>query len=279
MPLVMGEKQKGPVTVVMQTPYGATEMKGLVKALSVIDKKFGRVGKVFYEGSFVIGRKLPRLAPKYDFSICVRDHPNHLKAFAHLGGSGRHTDPMEEVRERLDDDDRLLRRDQADAFEDMLDMATATVVPVLMPGSARMAQAERLSAAHGLIPVLAAQPTGLDYADDLDPGPLPVTLLVVTPEDYTDVGVLLLARAHLTHLGYRVGKIVHTPSMAMEVLTSLQDGTLFEEINENDALAMPFMLFDANPEYGVVAGDTALGAAVLNIAPTRKHQFRYAVIS
>lgn len=268
-PLMPEEKQKGPVTVIMMTPYAASEMKGLVKALAEIDKKIGKVGKVYFEGSFVIGRKLPRLAKKYDFSICVRDHEKHLLAFKHLGGSGRHPDPMEEVRERLDDDDRLLRRDEEDAFHDMLEMATGTVVVVVMPGSSRIAFAEQLAVAHGLSIAQAPKQSDLTYADDIEAPQPPATLLVVTDETFSDVGAVIMARMHLTNLGRKVGKIIHTPSMAMEVIASLNDGTLFEELDVG-ALHSPFALFDGNPDYVLVAGNTQLGAAAVNIAAHRK---------
>lgn len=266
LPPGVDEKQNGPVTVIMLTPYGATETKGLVAALAEIDKKVGKIGKVYFEGSFAIGRKLPRLAPKYDVVTCVRDDPAHLLAFKHLGGSGRHTDPMEEVRERLDDEDRLLRRDETSALEDMIDMASGIIAFALMPGSTRIALAEQTAAALGTPITQTPKQPGLDYVDDIAGPPAPATLLVVTPEDYTDVGALIVTRAHLAYLGRKVGKIVHTPSMAMEVLAGLNDGTLFEEINFNDALDLPYRLFDASPDYVVVAGNTELGAAAANIA-------------
>lgn len=269
-PLGMEEKQKGPVTVIMQTPYGATEMKGLVKALAHVNKSIGKVGEVLFEGSFAIGRKLPRLARKYNFTVCVRDHPTHLKAFSHYGGSGRTEDPMEEVRERLDDDDRLLRRGEQDAFEDMIDMATGTTALILMPGSSRMALAEQRAAAHGLVPVLAPGQSGLAYADEIEMALPPANLLIITPDDYGDVGALLAVRTHLSHLGRTVGKIVYAPSPAMEVLAGLGDGVLYQELDMDEALAMPFSIFDAwSPNYIVVAGGTNLGAAVMNIAEHR----------
>lgn len=266
----MRDKQKGPVTVIMQTPYGATETKGLLKALSHVNASIGKVGKVLFEGSFVIGRKLPRLAGKFEFTVCVRDHPGHLKAFSHLGGSGRTEDPMEEVRERLDDDDRLLRRGEQDAFEDLVDMAAGTVAVILMPGSSRMALAEQLAAAHGIAPVLAAQQSGLTYMDEIEMAPAPANLLIVTPDDFTDIGALLAARTHLSHLGRSIGKIIHSPSPAMEVLTGLGDGVRYQELDMDELLSMPLSLFDTwSPNYIVVAGSTNLGAAVMNIASHR----------
>lgn len=272
-PLDLTEKQKGPVTVIMVTPYGTRQMKGLVKTLAKIDKDVGKVGTVLFEGSFEIGRKLPKLAKKYDFRICVRDHWKHLDAFSHLGGSGRTMNPMEEVRQRLDDSDRLLRHDEQAAFEDMLDIATGTKVMVIMPGSSRMAMAEQLAAEHGLTPVLAPQDPDTTYADDLESAPMPATLLVVTPEEYHDIGALLMVRTHISYLGRKVAKIVHTPSMAMEVLSGLNDGTTYEELDLNAALSNPLgVIPKAKPDYIVVAGDSNLGAAVANIASHVKPQ-------
>jgi hypothetical protein len=270
VPLVPQDKQTGDVSVVVVTPYGATETKGILKAIAGINKDIGKIGIVFHEGSFEIGRKLPKLLAKYHVSICVRDHPGHLKAFRNLGGLRNPLNPSEEVRGRLDDEDRLLRASEEEAFLDMLEMARGTTAMVIMPGSSRMALAEQVANLHGITPVLAAQQSDLDYADDIAPAPLPVTLLVVTPEDFSDVGAIVMARTHLNYLGHRIGKIVFTPSMAMEVISGLNDGVLYREITMEDAMATPFRLFENNPNFAVVAGDTPLTAAVLNIALHRK---------
>lgn len=271
VPFSQEEKQQGPVTVVIQTPYKARDTKGLLKALKTIDKTVGKIGRVLFEGSFEIGRNLSRFAKHYDIIVCVRDHPLHLGAFKHLGGSGRSKDPMQEVRERLDDDDRLLRRGEAEALEDMLDMASGTVQLVLMPGSSRMALAEQVAASRDLTPILVPHDTRIGYADDIEPPPPPATLLVVTQEDYSDVAALVLVRTHLATLGRKVMKIIHTPSLAMEVLTGLDDGMLFSEIDVEAALADPLTLMrDADPDYIVVAGNTALGAAVANMAARQR---------
>jgi hypothetical protein len=261
------EKQKGPVTVIMQTPYTISKANSLVKALTHINKTIGKIGEVLFEGAFAVGQKLPKLARKYEFTVCVRDHPHHLMLYKHFGGSGRFKNPMEEVRERLDDDGRLLRRGEEDAFMDMLDMVKGVAVVVLMPGSTRTAASEHLATAAQIPVVLADQQKGLTYVDDIIMARPPVTLLVITSDDYADIGALLAARTHLNHLGLTVGKIVYTPSMAMEVISGLGDGTLYDEIDLNQATASPLKIFDVHrPDYIVVAGNSNLAAAVINIA-------------
>lgn len=253
-------KQEGPVIAAMFTPYNASETSGLIDALATVQSKVGKIGRVFFDGSFKIGADLPRLVPKYNIIACVRDHPEHLKAFEHLGGNRRPDNPIEEVRERLDDEDRLLRRSEENAVEDIIGMGANAFI--VMPGSARMPLIEMLAYRHNIQVFLAKPQSGLTYADDIEIPPPPANLLIVTPEFYADVPALFMVIEHLALRDRPVGKIIYTRSLAMEIVASAVPGILASEVALEKALQDPLVLFETDPDFVVVAGEEPLAGVV-----------------
>lgn len=266
-PMPEAPKQDGPIIVGMFTPYNASDTSGLIKALATVEEKTGKIGKIYFDGGFKIAVDLPRLVHKYDFIACVRDHPQILRAYEHLAGTFGPADPIERVRINLDDQNRLLRRREEDAIDDIIAMGAK--VFVVMPGSTRMPLVEMAASANDIHVHLAPPQDGLTYSNEIELPEPPTNILVVTPEFHTDVAFLLMTIEHLALRDRPVGKIIHTPSPSMEVVALAAPGILLEEVPLEAALADPLRLFATKPDCVVVAGNDPLAGVVATEAEQR----------
>lgn len=215
-------KQQGNTRVGIITPYACDDVKPIIAALAEIKKPKGLnyppVGAIFHEGSEKVGRDFPRHAPMFNFLNLVRDHPDHLKNHKHLGGSGLFPDVNEEIRFHLDEADRLARRDAKDAIDDVLDLGLNCLVVV--PGSARIAYATEQAFERRMPVLMAAMDEPALYINDIEPEPLPITILIVTAPDFADTTLLIAYVLHLMASGMKVAAVFYTPSVAGERLAA-----------------------------------------------------------
>lgn len=260
-------KQQGLLKVGLVTPYNCTELEGVVEALRTVENTIGLIGLILHEGSETVGLHLPLHTPTYNFRHLVRDHRDHYKHHAHLGGSRRWNNPEDEIRFHLDEAGRLVRSHATDAIDDLFDMGIHVLV--IVPGCARSSYAAKTARRLGAPCYVAALDEPVLFSNDIDGRELPQCLMFVTSSDYADADRLRATELHLRMKGLSLASVLYTPSPAAEsiIAQALLPGDPPHALVRD---ATPEALLELLPDILVLSPGVPLADAVGSLAAVKQ---------